>query len=70
MQLALQQAVSRKSLAYFDAMAERCRAKAASVDDPADQAYWLGLAQVWSKLAERDEEYPHSGDPPSPISSP
>ena len=56
MQAALQSAVSRKSLGYFHTMSERCRAKAASAHDPDDQAYWLGLAQIWGKLAERDEQ--------------
>jgi hypothetical protein len=37
-------------------MSERCRAKAGSAHDPDDQAYWLELAQIWGKLAERDEQ--------------
>jgi hypothetical protein len=56
MQLAVQRAVSRKSSTYFDTMVERCRAKAGLADEPEDRRYWLGLAQIWSKLAERDEE--------------
>jgi hypothetical protein len=56
MQLAMQRAVSRESSAYFHAMIERCRAKAASANHPEDRAYWLGLAEIWGKLAERGEE--------------
>jgi hypothetical protein len=56
MQVAVQRAIARRSLGYFHTMSQRCRAKAASARDPDDQAYWLGLAQIWSKLAERDEQ--------------
>jgi hypothetical protein len=37
-------------------MIERCRERAESAANPDDQTYWLGLAQIWGKLAERDEQ--------------
>jgi hypothetical protein len=55
MKAGMQRAAFRESSSsYFRAMVQRCQAKAASVVDPDDQAYWLGLAQIWSKLAERE----------------
>jgi hypothetical protein len=50
----MQRAVTGGASTYFRAMNERCRAKAAEHHE--DKAYWLGLAQIWAMLAERDEE--------------
>jgi hypothetical protein len=55
MQMAMRRTVLRESLSYFQTMTERCSAKAASTQDSDEAAYWLGLAQIWSRLAERDE---------------
>jgi hypothetical protein len=52
----LQGAISRKSSAYFRTMVERCQTRAASAVEPDDKTYWLGLAQIWDRLAEREEE--------------
>jgi hypothetical protein len=56
MQVAMQRDPFRDSSAYFRTMLERCSAKAASAMNPDDEAYWLGLAQIWGKLADQDEQ--------------
>jgi hypothetical protein len=56
MQLAMQHSVTRGASTYFRAMNERCRAKAALAEHAEDKAYWLGLAQIWAILVERDGE--------------
>jgi hypothetical protein len=37
-------------------MVERWQTRAASAVEPDDKTYWLGLAQIWDRLAEREEE--------------
>jgi hypothetical protein len=54
MQMAVQRARFRDSSSYFRTMFERCRALAAAAKNPDDHAYWLGLAQIWGNLADRD----------------
>jgi hypothetical protein len=56
MQMAVQRARFRDSSSYFRTMFEKCRALAASARNPDDQAYWLGLAQIWGQLADRDHD--------------
>jgi hypothetical protein len=42
------------SSGYFHRMFERCEARAAGAKDGDDRGYWLGLAQIWGKLADRE----------------
>jgi hypothetical protein len=56
MQVAARRGILRKSSAYFDTMSDKCLERAASAGNSDDQTYWLGLAQIWGKLAERDEQ--------------
>jgi hypothetical protein len=55
MQAAMQRGISCEFSAYFQTRIERCRAKAATASNIEDQAYWVELAGIWSKLAERDD---------------
>jgi hypothetical protein len=56
MRAAARRGILRDSSTHFHTMIERCRERAASAANPDDQTYWLGLAQIWGKLAERDEQ--------------
>jgi hypothetical protein len=49
------EAVDTRS-AYFHKMIQRCEARAAAAASDDDRAYWLGLAQIWSRVADREEK--------------
>jgi hypothetical protein len=49
-------AVVTRSSAHFRKMIQRCEAKAAAATGDDDRTYWLGLAQIWSRAADREEQ--------------
>jgi hypothetical protein len=51
MQVARQRDPFRDSSGYFRKMFDKCEARAVAATNPDDQSYWLGLAQIWRKLA-------------------
>jgi len=52
------------SVAYYQAEAERCRAKAAGTGDREAAARWLGIARDYETLAKSLEAAPASASPP------